>query len=158
MTKKCKKCNQEKSEKDFYGYFTCKECTKKHVRENREKNIEYYREYDRKRSSLPHRVKARKEISERWKTEPELKKRTCELKKRWSEENHLKRAAHIITGNAIRDGRLIKKPCNVCKSEKVEAHHDDYEKPLKVKWLCGKHHAEHHKKLREKERKCGNII
>jgi hypothetical protein len=30
-------------------------------------------------------------------------------------------------------------------SGKVQAHHDDYTKPLAVDWLCTKHHAERHK-------------
>lgn len=29
------------------------------------------------------------------------------------------------------------------------AHHDDYTKPLKLRWLCGSHHALWHKRNRE---------
>lgn len=43
---------------------------------------------------------------------------------------------------AIRKGSLIKQPCEICGIKKVEAHHDDYSKPLKVKWLCNKHHRD----------------
>lgn len=31
---------------------------------------------------------------------------------------------------------------------KADAHHDDYEKPLEVMWLCFKRHREWHKKTR----------
>jgi hypothetical protein len=41
---------------------------------------------------------------------------------------------------------LDRKPCEVCGIEKVEAHHDDYSKPLQVRWLCKRHHCEHHRK------------
>jgi len=61
-----------------------------------------------------------------------------------------KYAAHKLTGNAIRDGRLIRKPCELC-NKKAQAHHDDYSKPLKVRWFCPKHHMEHHRMVREKE-------
>ena len=47
---------------------------------------------------------------------------------------------------ALRRGLLVKQPCEVgidCKG-RIEAHHDDYSKPLDVRWLCTKHHAEHH--------------
>jgi hypothetical protein len=49
--------------------------------------------------------------------------------------------------NAIRDGRLIRQPCEVCGALNVEAHHDDYSKPLTVRWLCRRHHLEHHGKV-----------
>ena len=39
---------------------------------------------------------------------------------------------------------LERKPCEVCGAEKVEAHHEDYYKPLDVNWLCKRHHAERH--------------
>lgn len=49
---------------------------------------------------------------------------------------------------AIKTGRLKKLPCEVCGEPIVEAHHDDYDKPLDVKWLCKKHHHELHKAYR----------
>jgi hypothetical protein len=32
----------------------------------------------------------------------------------------------------------------VCGEPEAQAHHDDYAKPLDVRWLCNKHHREHH--------------
>lgn len=43
-------------------------------------------------------------------------------------------------------GKLIPKPCEVCGSLNVQKHHDDYSKPLEVRWLCRDHHHEHHSK------------
>lgn len=51
------------------------------------------------------------------------------------------------TRTAISNGTVVKLPCEVCGATKVEAHHDDYNKPLDVKWLCRKHHVELHKTL-----------
>ena len=45
--------------------------------------------------------------------------------------------------NAIRDGKMERLSCEVC-GAKAQAHHDDYSKPLDVRWLCFKHHREHH--------------
>ncbi len=60
--------------------------------------------------------------------------------------NAYKDAVRHLTFKAIEKGILIRKPCEVCGStEKIEAHHDDYHKPLEVRWLCKKHHMEHHK-------------
>jgi hypothetical protein len=47
---------------------------------------------------------------------------------------------------AIKSGRLIRQPCEVCGDIRVDAHHDDYSKPLNVRWLCRTHHIEHHAK------------
>jgi hypothetical protein len=47
--------------------------------------------------------------------------------------------------DAIRFENLVRKPCEVCGEEKAQAHHEDYDKPLEVNWLCRKHHREYHK-------------
>jgi len=68
-------------------------------------------------------------------------------RKRWQEKNIIKRAAHIMVNNAVRDGKL-KKPdnCALCWKTDVplHGHHDDYTKPLDVRWLCKDCHAEWH--------------
>lgn len=69
-------------------------------------------------------------------------------KARWSERNPEKRRAHHAVSNAVRDGKLIKGPCELadeggCRG-RIQAHHDDYSKPLDVRWLCTGHHAAHH--------------
>ena len=42
---------------------------------------------------------------------------------------------------AIRKGKLQRQPCEVCGSLHVQAHHDDYDRPLDVRWLCPTHHG-----------------
>ena len=67
-------------------------------------------------------------------------------RRRLDPEERVKVFVRSITSNAIAAGHLIRQPCEVCHTEiNVEAHHDDYSKPLDVRWLCKKHHAEHHK-------------
>lgn len=47
---------------------------------------------------------------------------------------------------AIAKGELVRGSCEVCgTTEKVEGHHDDYARPLEVRWLCRPHHREWHK-------------
>ncbi len=48
------------------------------------------------------------------------------------------------TNHAITQGKLNRMPCEPC-GGKAEAHHDDYSKPLDVRWLCFKHHREWHR-------------
>lgn len=56
----------------------------------------------------------------------------------------LPKHVYTVTQQAIRDGKLIPEPCEVCGNTKVEAHHDDYSKPLQIRWLCHKHHRQLH--------------
>ena len=53
--------------------------------------------------------------------------------------------AHKQVEVAIANGSLVRMPCEKCGSTKVDAHHDDYSKPLDVRWLCRAHHLEHHR-------------
>ena len=54
--------------------------------------------------------------------------------------------AHRAVNDAIRRGKLKQLPCQVCGMLGTVAHHDDYLKPLQVRWLCPAHHAEWHTK------------
>lgn len=41
----------------------------------------------------------------------------------------------------LRAGRLKKEPCWACGNPLVQAHHEDYKKPLEIIWLCKVHHV-----------------
>lgn len=45
---------------------------------------------------------------------------------------------------ALRQGELIPDRCEICWSHGAEGHHDDYAKPLAVRWLCRSHHRRWH--------------
>lgn len=68
---------------------------------------------------------------------------TAASKQRYPERD---KARHKLNA-AVRAGRVAPGPCEVghgCQG-KVEAHHDDYAKPLAVRWLCRTHHAALHR-------------
>jgi len=48
---------------------------------------------------------------------------------------------------ALKSGRLVKGKCEFCNSTEVQAHHDDYSKPLDVRWMCRQHHRMYEKGL-----------
>lgn len=62
----------------------------------------------------------------------------------WRERNPKARWAHVCLQSALRRGLVQRAPCEVCGSEPAEGHHDDYDRPSVVRWLCRKHHREHH--------------
>ena len=114
--------------------------------------------YDKERASLPHRVKMRKDYQKTDAFRESSNKANRKYSKtekgklnsrKWSDGNKEKRIAHGIVAYKVKIGEIVRCPCEVCGIEKSEAHHDDYEKPLEVRWLCRKHHAEHHKQERD---------
>jgi len=160
MEKVCFKCNEEKPLTEFYkhkmmadGHLNkCIDCAKNDEHIRRAENIDEIRAYDRNRpNSLERSRKFGLAEKERLK-DPDYREKSNARKKKWAESNIIRKSAHIITGNAIRDNRLIRKLCEVCGESKAEAHHEDYEKPLEVNWLCKKHHMERHKELNEIKR------
>lgn len=126
--KKCKDCKRIKSINNFYrSQGECKTCTKKRVSKNYRKNIEYYKNYDQKRNQ----TEERKNDFLRYQKTKRLKYRG-------------RSRAYNKVAYAIKSGKLIKEPCLKCGDIKTQAHHEDYRKPLMVKWLCFKHHKEIH--------------
>lgn len=58
-----------------------------------------------------------------------------------------KRRAWSAVARALKSGKLTKPDCcNACgcKSDSIQAHHDSYDKPLEVTWLCLKCHRSLH--------------
>ncbi len=54
------------------------------------------------------------------------------------------RQIYLQVLGALRSGELTRQPCEVCGVAQGEAHHDDYGKPLAVRWLCSHHHGVWH--------------
>ena len=130
--KVCFKCEAEKPLSEFYkhpqmadGYLgKCKECAKEDVRARRLANHEYYLDYDRTRSKARSRIDGIKVSQKRY---------------------PVKQRARFKLHNAITRGKMEKRPCEVCGAERVDAHHEDYARPLDVRWLCRRHHMELHR-------------
>ena len=58
--------------------------------------------------------------------------------------------ARSVVSRMLRLGYLTPQPCAKCQStNKIQAHHPDYSKPLKIEWLCHRCHYLVHKKKRE---------
>jgi hypothetical protein len=94
---------------------------------------------------------ARQRDRDRYHNDPTRRAYMQERSERYRIENPEKRRAHSAVSNAVRDGRLERGPCEVCgTTENVHGHHEDYDKPLEVRWLCVIHHAEEHQRMKEK--------
>ncbi len=61
----------------------------------------------------------------------------------WRKRNPKKRRVQRMVQKAVADGALARQLCEVCGNH-AEAHHDDYDKPLDVRWLCTRHHNAWH--------------
>ena len=67
---------------------------------------------------------------------------------KWKQKNRLKVLAHKSVYRAVAAGKLIQpSACEGCsiQHQTLNAHHDDYSFPLKVRWLCSNCHIEWHK-------------
>ena len=132
---RCKKCGRvfwanEMSSRLVY----CKLCQVNYAREWRERNKERYRNYKRHYAKKPeqHEYSAERRLLDRT-LFPE------------------KVAAINKLNNAMRYHKIEKQPCEVCGDPNTHAHHNDYSKPLEVRWLCPRHHAQVHKRLKEEQ-------
>lgn len=138
MIKICFKCKTERPVSDFYAHpqmadgllGKCKECTKKDVRARYAESREERASYERKRRSTPERREAQ-----------------VEYQRAARKRNPQKSRARAATRHAIQAGKLVPLPCEVCLSVAVQAHHEDYNKPLDVMWLCFEHHRARHGQL-----------
>lgn len=130
--KVCFKCKQEKPLTEFYNHAQmadghlnkCKDCAKKdtHHRRHNSEAREKILAYDRARGN----------------------RQTPEYLKEFREKYPKKYKAHNAVNNAIKRGLLFSQPCEVCGNPNTHGHHDDYAKPLNVRWLCAEHHKEWH--------------
>jgi hypothetical protein len=73
-----------------------------------------------------------------------VSKDNMRYRRRQKERHPVQEAARAAVYNAVKRGSLVRLPCEVCGEPKSQGHHDDYSKPLSVRWLCRTHHDEHH--------------
>lgn len=127
--------------------------------ENKEKKrAKDKRYYEKHKSKILEQTKAYS------KTHPEQRKETCKRYYRNHKEQESKRMmeyiknnpekykAHQLVRRAILKGTLAPAPCERCGVEKAFAHHDDYDKPLEVKWLCHSCHMAFHAQLKKESK------
>lgn len=133
-TKRCFKCHRQLKLSEFYkhkemadGHLNkCKSCTKRDVRSryrNRWKTDPMFVEQQRLRGRDKYKRLYRGQIN--------------------LPGSHPRRKANTMVNNAVRDGRLVKPTtCTECgESGRIEGHHENYNKPLNVHWLCSRCHG-----------------
>lgn len=146
--KTCTKCGVLKTSNDFAKYCRskdglqneCRECKAKRYLKNRENirarqngNWPEYAEKNRERLNEKSRVRRLNS-----------KEQDSAYRERFKVECAPKIAAKTSVWSHLLTGRMERKPCEQCGDVKSDAHHDDYAKPLEVRWLCRKHHARWH--------------
>lgn len=169
----CKKCNKEKRKiefskdkrrKDGCGSY-CKDCDNERNRKRYDPNYQHnkflrYKEagyYKTEEFKEKNKIKCRKYAHENpekiskyslnWANKNKEKKRSYQEK--WRKSNLKQKAANAYLQIQVREGYIVKpKSCTKCLKECVtEAHHEDYSKPLVVKWYCHRCHMKQHRKF-----------
>ena len=144
---KCKKCSalynkrirEKQSYKDWYSAHQKTDAFKQSQKKYRQSpaGVEMLRKFQSSDSA--------KEKQKEW-AQSATGKKSINAASQRARRNHPEKAkARSIVSGAIRAGKLVKKPCEICDDTNVEAHHPSYDKPLDVMWLCQKHHSDWHK-------------
>ncbi len=55
-----------------------------------------------------------------------------------------KAKARKALSHAVEDGKIAPQPCEKCGTKKSQAHHEDYGKPLEIRWWCARCHSQYH--------------
>lgn len=130
--KACAKCGDTKKLEEFHRMAVRKDGRKAEC-----KTCDNARQ--RARSKTEHAKALRK----RWERETETGR--AYKKRKLLAYDQKKRRAGAYARQAKWKGRLIEDPCEKCgATADIHMHHDDYSKPLEVRWLCrGCHEIEH---------------
>jgi len=148
----CVKCRKEK-ERDFFSLNNkkrnglqsyCRQCVSENVikwnRENPARRKELMKRWLEKNLHQK-RIKDRERQRKRRAQNPGLK--TAEFSK-YREKYPEKVSAHRKLNYAINSGKIKRSACEICGEARVHAHHDIYQLPLNVRWLCPVHHKHAH--------------
>ena len=156
---KCTKCNKIRSVEEFYwsGKLRdirspyCKPCWKSYTKDYSEKIYpggvrRHYRE-----NKIAKYIQLKEKDRVLHKKMREMKHGNmpeCELKYREMHPERFKAAS--LVHYAVKTGKLLKEPCEICgRKDMVQGHHDDYDFPLAVRWLCPSCHKLYHVQLHQ---------
>ena len=72
--------------------------------------------------------------------------------------NREKRNAHSKANQALKKGLIVKPLACACgRAGRLHMHHEDYAKPLDVRWLCAFCHARHHAEEKRDAKACSQV-
>lgn len=143
-TKPISDFNKDKYNKDGYCC-QCRICGNEMTRRYRKNNHKAFLERQRQ-LHRENREKANQRCHD-WYLKNSNWRKSYDLKRYSTEE----RKARTILNNAVRAGHVIKpKNCEACKKEVsnrlLHGHHDNYNEPLTIRWLCCDCHGDLHRK------------
>lgn len=110
---------------------------------NKDRVSAYNKERHRKRMEDPEKYAAYREFMK-----ARYSKYAANSKQKDRSRDKVKLRARGIVRNHIWRGKLSRLPCEQCGEVKSHAHHEEYSRPLDVKWLCVKCHVKLHKDLK----------
>jgi len=133
ITKNANACRKHSHKKDnrIEGYkYRCKTC-------NKFKSLSEFTRSKRSPSGYEHRCLVCRAVWQRDYNKTHLgRERHKRVVKALIDKHPERRRAYYKVFKAIKDGVLIKQPCEICSTPKTQAIHTDYTQPLNVRWLC----------------------
>lgn len=117
------------------------------MRNYRERNREAYNAYAREWYARPENTERHRETARQSRERRIEKAREYDRQRGHRSYDAAKKRARRKVHTALLNGTLERQPCDVCGDQNVNAHHDDYSKPLVVRWLCRRHHGVIHQRI-----------
>jgi len=152
--KKCTKCGKSKELTEFYKHKqikdgrapSCKVCHNISTKRWRENNTERSRELSRDSKRRERDRDGADKTREKWN---DWYAKNSEHRREYTNDRRdpVKERAHKAVEYAVKKGDITKPElCSDCnKDKRLDAHHEDYDKPLEVMWLCRSCHTYRHK-------------
>ena len=133
ITKNANACRKHSHKKDnsIEGYkYRCKTC-------NKFKNLSEFTRSKRSPSGYEHRcLVCRADWQRDYNKTHHGRAKHNKIVKALIDKHPERRRAYYKVFKAIKDGVLVKQPCEICTTPKTQAVHTDYTQPLNVRWLC----------------------
>lgn len=157
-TKLCSHCKLDKTLDNFFpikgrpGHYSswCRECLKwnsqRYASSERGKQVmaDYRKSEARRQVLLKYNVSDKRQAVQQRYYLTGKPKEYQERKKQTDPQHKLKKASEAKARAARIKGIIVALPCEFSGTGdchgRIEMHHDDYSKPLDIRWVCARHH------------------
>jgi hypothetical protein len=153
MASRCYACVSAKSTARYHASEARQEYVRKSSLRTYWRHHDEYLAKQRERAGSEEYRAAERARNAEWrarsKSTPEHRERTREAdrRRRANPDEKFKNKARALLRYHVAAGNITRLPCEKCGNPKSQGHHEDYNKPLDVMWLCALCHGKEHRRV-----------